>query len=160
MSNMEALFESAVASGELASAAKDADLIPSGKYPFDVAAVTYPEQKDAYTDGNANPLFGHPVGRVEVTLYGVGAKGYDPLDGRNRKHFFSITPAQVKDSQDRLIGASRLAGYMIAVSGTAGRPFSETMQWFTANKAEISIGQFKRQNGETGNSTQRIGKLL
>src|SRR4029077_5478552 len=95
MFDMDGLFGEQVASAELAKEAQSQDLIPGGKYPFVVTAVTKPEIRPTFDDGNVNPLAGHTVGRVEVTLKGVGPKGYDELDGRDRKYFFNVSPETI-----------------------------------------------------------------
>ena len=163
MFDIDALFGEQVASAELAKDAQSADLIPGGKYPFQVTAITKPEIKETFDDGNPNPLYGHPVGRVEVTLKGVGAKGYDELDGRERKYFFSVTPDNIvikdRKGNDRLSPASKIAGDMITVSETAGKAFSETLRWFVENLAQISVGQFTTNDGRQMNVTNKISKL-
>ncbi len=157
MFDMDGLFGTQVASAELAKAASAVDLIPGGKYPFQVTAITKPDIKETFDDGNTNPLFGHPVARVEVTLKGVGAKGYDELDGRDRKYFFNVTPDNIvtkdRKGNDRLSPASKIGGDMIAVSETAGKLFSETMTWFVENIAQISVGSFTTSDGRQMNVT-------
>ena len=161
--DMDGLFGTQVASAELAKAAGVSDLVPGGKYPFQVAAIAASEEKEAYDDGTPNPLFGHPVAKLEVTLKGVGAKGYDELDGRERKYWLKVTPDTiiVKDRKgnDRLHPASRNAGDMIQVSETAGKKFSDTLTWFVENLAQISVGQFTPGNGKPMNVTNKIAKL-
>jgi hypothetical protein len=159
MSEMLELFEGQTASAELAKEAGVSDLIPGGKYPFLVTAATKPELKEVYDDGNKNPLFGHPVGRVEVTLFGVGAKGPDELDGRDRKFSFNVTPVALHNEKGRLLNASKLAGDMTTVSGLVGRPFNEVIQWFMENRAELSVGQFKGGDGSMRNIANKISKL-
>ena len=163
MFDMDGLFGEQVASAELAKEAGKADLVPGGKYPFQVTAITASEEREAYDDGSVNPLFGHKVAKLEVTVKGVGPKGYDELDGRDRKYWFKVTPDTiiVKDRKgnDRLHPASRNAGDMIQVSETAGKKFSDTLTWFVENLAQISIGQFSPPNGKPMNVTNKIAKL-
>jgi hypothetical protein len=158
---MEA-FKSITASGELAQEAKkqdrEQDLIPSGKYPFLVSEIRDTEQKEAYDNGDKNPLFGHPVARLMVKLEGVSAKGYDPLDGKARTYFFNVTPDKVYTEKGRLVGASKLAGDMVEVSGTSGKPFADTIEWFMTNKAEIVVRQFDGRDSKA-NTTAAINKL-
>lgn len=161
---LDTLFQNQVASAELAKEAQIVDLVPAGKYPFIICAVTVPEQKETYDDGNANPLYGKPVGRVEVTLKGVGKKGYDELDGRDRKFYFTVTPLRVmtkdKNGNERLHNASRLAGDLITVSETQGQPFSATLNWFTTNPGQISIGNIETKTGKQMNVVNKIAKLV
>ncbi len=163
MFDMDGLFGEQVASAELAKAAGVADLVPGGKYPFQVSAVAESEEREVYDDGTTNPLFGHKVAKLEVTVKGVGAKGYDELDGRDRKYWFKVTPDTIitkdKKGNDRLHSASRNAGDMIQVSETAGKKFSETLTWFVENLAQISIGQYAPPGGKPMNVTNKITKL-
>jgi hypothetical protein len=153
------MFESTTANGELAKEAQAADLIAGGKYPFTVVDIRESEQKEAYDNGDKNPLYGHPVVSLQVKLEGVGAKGYDPLDGKSRTHFIKVTPDKVYNEKGALLSASKLAGAMIDVSGTAGKSFADTLRWFTSNKAQVSIGQFETRDGKTINTTAGISRL-
>ena len=161
--DLDGLFGEQVASAELAKEAQSVDLIPGGKYPFQVTGATKPEIKATFDDGNANPLAGHPVVRLEVTLKGVGPKGYDELDGRDRKYFYNVTSDTIvikdKKGNDRLHAASKIAGDMIAVSEKAGGKFSDVIEWFVENLAQISVGQFTTRDGRQMNVTNKISKL-
>ena len=125
--------------------------------------VTATAPRETWDDGNANPLFGHPVARVQIILRGVSAKGYDELDGKDRLFSFSVTPDKlvIKDRKgnDRLHTASKLAGDMIQVSGTAGQSFTETIKWFEEHAAQISISQFAPPGGKPMNMTNKITAL-
>lgn len=161
---LETLFADQVASAELAKEAQAADLIPAGKYPFHITAVTQPDQRESYDDGNKNPLYGQPVGRIEVTLKGVGRKGFDELDGRDRKYFFTVSPARImtkdKKGNDRLHNASRAAGDLIAASETQGKSFSDTLNWFAEHLGQISIGVITNGAGNQMNVVNKITKLV
>ena len=161
MVSMASAFEAVITDGLLVKESQAADLIPGGKYPFQVVKVEdrTNEQKEAFDDGKANPLYGKPVANLTVQLHGVGAKGYDELEGKTRTYFVKVCPAIVHDAKGKLIGASKLAGHMIAVSGLAGQSFAEVLAWFEANKAQISIGQFTTQDGRTINTTNAISAL-
>lgn len=161
VSDMLSIFESTVSDGLLVKEAQAVDLVPGGKYPFQVVKIEdrSNDQKEAYDDGKLNPLYGKPVANLTVKLEGVGQKGYDELEGKTRTYFLKICPAIVHDAKGKLVGASKLAGHMIAVSGTAGKSFAETLAWFESNKAQVSIGQFTTQDGRTINTTSAITSL-
>jgi hypothetical protein len=153
------MFRQTVADGTLTKEAQAEELIPAGKYPFIVTDVREAEQKEGYDDGGKNPLYNHPVVRFTVKLEGVGQKGYDALDGKSRTYFFNVTPNKVYNEKGALVGASKLAGHMIDVSGTAGKSFADTIEWFMNNKAQIAIRQFERRDGGLGNMTAGISRL-
>ncbi len=153
------LWQNAVTSQELVKESQAADLIPSGKYPFTVKSVKEATQKESFDDGKINPLFGKPVGRVEATLYGVGPKGYDELDGKNRTFFFNVCPLSLHDDKGKLMKVSKLAGEMAAASETTGKSFNDTIDYFVNNKARISVSQFTTSNGNAMNTAQGISKL-
>lgn len=161
MTTMSELFESVVADGLLVQQAQAANLIPGGKYPFTIVKVEdrSGDQKETYDNGDPNPLYGKPVASLQVKLEGVGAKGYDDLDGRTRTHFIKVCPAVVHNAKGNLLSACKLAGQMIAVSGTAGKPFSETLAWFQHNRAQVSVGQFTMADGKVVNTTNAITAL-
>lgn len=157
------MFAGVTADGSLAVEAKKQDneqnLIPAGKYPFTVTDVREAEQREAYDDGRTNPLAGHKVARLTVKLSGVSPKGYDALDGKDRTYFFNVCPDKVYGEKGNLVGAAKIAGDMIAVSGTQGQPFSTTIAWFMENRATISIRQFDGRDGSKQNSVAGISRL-
>jgi hypothetical protein len=156
-------FKAITANGELAAESRkqdrEADLIPAGRYPFTVVEIRDTDQKEAYDDGTVNPLYGQPVARLMVKLEGVSAKGYDALDGKTRTWFFNVTPGLVYSAKGKLVGAAKLGGDMIEVSGTKGRPFSDTIEWFMSNKGEIVVRQFDGRDGSKANTAAAINKL-
>lgn len=161
MTTMSELFDAVVADGLLMKESQAAELIPGGKYPFTIVKVEdrSADQKETFDNGDPNPLYGKPVASLQVKLEGVGAKGYDDLDGRTRTHFIKVCPAVVHNAKGNLLSACKLAGQMIAVSGTAGKPFSETLAWFQHNRAQVSISQYTTADGKVINTTNAITAL-
>ncbi len=169
VADMLGAFDAVMNEGLLVEEAKKADafpLIPSGKYPATLVKIenVSDRQKEYYDNGDKNPLYGKPIANLQVKLEGVGEKGYNELDGTNRTHFIKVCPALVynvakEGKEPRLSAASRLAGQMIAVSGTAGKSFSETLAWFEQNRFQVSISQFKGNSGEMLNNTAAISAL-
>jgi hypothetical protein len=160
---MMSAFETTMNDGLLVkeSQANDFPTIPGGKYPASLVKVEdrSNDQKESYDDGKLNPLYGKPVANLQVKLEGVGEKGYSELDGKARTHFIKVCPAIVHDAKGKLIAASRLAGHMIAVSGTQGKSFAETLAWFQENKFQVSVGVFNTPDGRTINTTSAITSL-
>lgn len=144
-------------SADLVKAAQEAETIATAKYPFTVSEVYDTEQREFFEnqDGSTvkNPLFGKPVGRIQVTLYGVGKSGYDPIDGKNRSYFFNVCPETVYDANGNLVTASKLAAHMIKTAKTDGQPFMAAVDFFKSNKGRVSIS--KSQDG-TRNYTNGI----
>ena len=167
MVSMASAFEAVIDEGLVVEAKKanEFPLIPGGKYP--ASLVKYEDRSDgereAFDDGKANPLYGKPVVKLQVKLEGVGEKGYDALEGGIRTHFIKVCPALVttagKDNKTVLVGASKLAGQMGAISNTQGKPFSETLAWFESNKFMVSVGQFTPAGREPMNTTNAISAL-
>jgi hypothetical protein len=157
------MFRQTVADSGLVAEAKKqdkaGDLIPGGKYPFLITDMREVEQKEAYDDGSKNPLHGHTVIRLTIKLDGVGQKGYDALDGKTRTYFFNVCPDKVYGEKGNLVGASKNAGDMIEASGTTGKMFADTLEWFMMNKAQISIRQFNGRDGSPGNAVAGISRL-
>ena len=161
MVDMLSAFDAVVEEGLIEEARKSNDfpLIPNGKYP---ATLTKYEdvsdrQKEQY-DGRKNPLYGKPVLNLQVKLYGVGEKGFDELDGKERVHFIKVTPAAVrtegKDGKPYLVGASKLGIHIVEVAGTQGKPFSKAIEWLEQNRFEVVVSKFKDMN-----TTAAINKL-
>lgn len=169
VTDMMSAFDAVMNEGLLVEEAKKADafpLIPSGKYPATLVKVEdrSNDQKEVFDDGSVNPLYGKPVANLQVKLEGVSDKGYNELDGSTRTHFIKVCPAVVynkakEGKEARLSAPSRLAGQMIAVSGTAGKSFTDTLAWFQENRFQVSISQFKGGDGEMRNNTAAISAL-
>ena len=158
---MMSAFDSVVNDQGLVQESQAADLIPGGSYPATLVKVEdrTASQNETFNDGKPNPLYGKPLANLQVKLECVSAKGFDELDGKQRTHFIKLCPALVYDANKKLMTPCKLAGQAIAVSGTAGKPFSETIAWLEQNKFKVTIGQFKGGDGTMRNTTYAISAL-
>lgn len=138
-----------VASQDQAKAAAEADLIPGGRYRFQMESYT-PEKSDReYFDEaqtEKNPWYG--VTRLNLRLQLTAKRDLKGKDAqfemleRPRVYFQRVSPKTVLNSRGEISIESRLFGQMINVVTKAqgGQPTNkEVLDYFQNNMAEITI---------------------
>ena len=135
---------------DLRKAAQEADLIPAGRYRFQVVKPNIATDTREYFDKEEtkrNPFYGKKVANMEVRLTSKrdGDKKDSPwvtLDSP-RTFFMRVCPSTVK-RDEKLTQESKHFGQMIDVAVKAsGEALSnqQVIEWFQNNLAEIHITQ-------------------
>lgn len=147
-------------SADLIKAAADADLIPGGRYRFQVESYEGSVADKEYFDEeqkNRNPFYGKTLYNLRLSLTSVrDAKGkdaaYTKLD-RPRTIFQRVTNATVLDRRGELSIESKLFGHMASIvsAATGSSPtVRQTLDWFKDNAGEITITKTDEKTTDDG----------